>query len=376
MKNKIFFITFMLVWVSFIILNFIVPNKSFSEQENRYLSSFPKFSFKSLVDGKYTEDLNDYINDNFIARNFFLKLNSTLNIFLGKTENNGVYIGKNGFLFEKFEYNKEKEENLLKVANVINNFLSKIDVPAYFMLIPNSIYINSKFLPDNVNAADQKEIIDNFYNNLSDKITKINVTDSLIEKNNNDNNNENLYFKTDHHITSYGAYICYLDFCKEANLDLKNVSTLKTKLVSNDFLGTFDSKAQILNQEKDKIYVYENYYNTNVKVNYDGQIKYSIFNEEYLDKKDKYSYFLNGNNAKAVIKTELKNGKNLLVIKDSYAHIFAQFFCQNFEEIHFIDPRYYKLSISDYIKENNITDVLFLYNVSNIVEDINIRTIK
>ena len=77
MKNKIFFITFMLVWVSFIILNFIVPNKSFSEQENRYLSSFPKFSFKSLVDGKYTEDLNDYINDNFIARNFFLKLNSS-----------------------------------------------------------------------------------------------------------------------------------------------------------------------------------------------------------------------------------------------------------------------------------------------------------
>ena len=93
----------------------------------------------------------------------------------------------------------------------------------------------------------------------------------------------------------------------------------------------------------------------------------SIFNEEFLKKKDKYSYFLNGNNAKVVVKTKQKNGKRLLIIKDSYAHIMAQFFCQNYEEIHFIDNRYYHDSIEEYAKENQITETIFLYNVSTVI---------
>ena len=369
--KKIFFVTFLVLWVVLIVLNFIVPNKSFSEQENRYLSTFPEFNMKKLVNGEYTEDLNDYINDNFIFRNFFLKLNSTFNLSLGKTENNDVYIGKDGFLFEKFEYKEEEKNNLEKVINVLNNFSENVDVPIYFMLIPNSIYINKEKLPDNLNIYNQSEIIEEFYSKLNNKIKKVNVVNTLIN-----NKDKYLYFRTDHHLTSDGAYISYLDFCKTANIIPEKLENFTKETVSNDFLGTFDSKAQVLNQKKDKIVVYKNDINTNVKGKYDGQIYNSIFNEDYLKTKDKYSYFLNGNNAKVVIKTNKNNGKNLLVIKDSYAHIFAQFFCQNYQEVHFIDPRYYKLSISNYIKENKITDVLFLYNVSNIVTDSNIRIIK
>ena len=73
--------------------------------------------------------------------------------------------------------------------------------------------------------------------------------------------------------------------------------------------------------------------------------------------------------------TNNSNGKRLLVIKDSYAHIFAQFLCQDYEKIHLIDPRYYKLSMLDYIKQNDITETLFLYNVSNIIDDIGLRGI-
>ena len=369
--KKIFFITFIVIWTTLILLNFIIPNKSFSEQENRFLKTFPKFEMKKLVDGKYTEDLNDYINDNFIFRNLFVKLNSVFNLSLGKTENNDVYIGKDGFLFEKFEYKEEEKDNLEKVENAINNFTNNVNVPIYFMLIPNSIYINREKLPNNVDIYNQKEIIDEFYNKLNNKIKKIDVTEDL------EKNKENyLYFKTDHHITSDGAYISYLNFCKVANLVMPKIEEFTKEVVSEDFLGTFDSKAQIPNQKRDEIVVYKNDLNTKVEGNYDGAQYNSIFNEDYLDKKDKYSYFLNGNNAKVIIKTNVKNEKKILVVKDSYGHIFAQFFCQNFEEVHFIDPRYYRLSILDYIKENNITDVIFLYNVSNLVTDNNIRIIK
>lgn len=370
MKNKIFFSIFMLIWVVLIMLNFIIPKQNFSEQENRYLAQIPSFSFKDLVNGKYAENLDTYINDNFVFRNFFLKLNSLIQISTGKTENNGVYIGKSGYLFEKFEYKKEEEKNIKKASEIINKFASKTNIPTYFLLIPNSIYINQNKLPNNVEVYNQEDIINSIYN-ICENTINIPTTNTLLK-----NKNLDLYFKTDHHMTSLGSYFVYQEFCKKANIEKIPLENFKKEVVSNNFLGTFDSKAQVFNQEPDKIIVYKNYINENLEATYDGKTYNSIFNEDYLSKKDKYSYFLNGNNAKVILKTKITNNKKLLVIKDSYAHILAQFLCQNYEEIHFIDPRYYNLPLSDYITENNITETLFLYNVSNLINDTGIRLVR
>lgn len=363
-ENKSFFIIFMTVWILLVVLNFIIPTKSFSEQENRYMAKFPKFTFENLVSGKYSEELNDYINDHFVFRNAWLKTKSFTELALGKKENNGVYIGKNGFLFEKFEFGEEELKNVKSTLKSMNNLTNKIDIPIYFALVPNSIYINSDKLPDNVEVDNQEEIIDKIYENTQNTIN-IDTVDILKE------NKENyIYFKTDHHFTSDGAYLVYLKFCEKANISPVTLENYERKCISEEFLGTFDSKAQIPNQEKDKIYVYMNDNNRTVKsAIYDNKETNKIYNEEYLSKKDKYSYFLNGNNSKVAIKTNIQNGKKLLLIKDSYSHIMAQFLCQNFEELHFIDPRYYAGNLNDYIEENNITDILFLYNVSTFVED-------
>ena len=363
-ENKSFFIIFMTVWILLVVLNFIIPTKSFSEQENRYMAKFPKFTFENLVSGKYSEELNDYINDYFVFRNAWLKTKSFTKLALGKKENNGVYIGKNGFLFEKFEFGEEELKNVKSTLKSMNNLTNKIDIPIYFALVPNSIYINSDKLPDNVEVDNQEEIIDKIYENTQNTIN-IDTVDILKE------NKENyIYFKTDHHFTSDGAYLVYLKFCEKANISPVSLENYERKCISEEFLGTFDSKAQIPNQEKDKIYVYMNDNNRTVKsAIYDNKETNKIYNEEYLSKKDKYSYFLNGNNSKVAIKTNIQNGKKLLLIKDSYSHIMAQFLCQNFEELHFIDPRYYTGNLNDYIEENNITDILFLYNVSTFVED-------
>ena len=100
MKNKIFFAIFMTIWVVIVIINFIWPKQVFSEEENRMLASMPRFSFESFVSGKYLNGVNDYINDHFAFRNIYLKLNSLWEVnVLGKKENNGIYIGKEGYLF-------------------------------------------------------------------------------------------------------------------------------------------------------------------------------------------------------------------------------------------------------------------------------------
>ena len=371
MKSKIFFLIFMLVWLILIILNFLVPSEAFSEQENRYLAEVPKFRFDDLVSGKYSEELDTYINDHFVFRNFWLKLNSFIQLSIGKTENNGVYIGKDGYLFEKFEYKEKEKENLKIAANAINNFALETEIPTYFLLAPNSIYINQDKLPDNVEISNQKDIINEVYSNCPN--VKTIDTIHRLEEN---KNTTQLYFKTDHHMTSEGAYLLYQAYCEAANIIPVELSEFSKETVATDFLGTFDSKAQVARQEPDEITVYKNQINTNVLGDYDGEIYNSIFNSDYLAKKDKYSYFLNGNHAKVVIKTQVNNGKKLLVIKDSYSHILAQFLCQNYEEIHFLDPRYYHLSLSEYCRENEIDETLFLYNLSNLVSDIGIRSVK
>ncbi len=370
LENIIFFFMFIITWLAIIFINFIMPKKTFSEQENRMLAKIPTFSIEKLVNGEYAEKLDNYINDHFVFRDKWLKIKSFMEVATGKQENNGVYIGKDGYLFEKFEFTNDDKENLKKAANAINNFVNEIKIPTYFMLIPNSIYINKEYLPENVEVYPQNEIIEEMY-----KLCNTNNIDvvKILE----DNKDQYLYYKTDHHTTSLGAYLIYVKYCEALNISPIELKELQKEIVSEEFLGTFDSKAQIYNQEKDTIFIYKNDNNTNLKnVIYDKETTKSIYNSEYLNSKDKYAYFLNGNNAKVVIKTNINNGKKLLVIKDSYAHNIAQFLCQNYEEVHFIDPRYYKESISKYVEENNITETLFLYNVSNIKNDVHIRTIR
>ncbi len=375
MKNKIFFAIFMTVWIIIIVINFIYPKQTFSQQENRMLAVIPRFTFESFVNGDYLNGVNDYINDHFAFRNIFLKLNSWWEIdVMGKKENNGIYIGKDGYLFEKFEFGEKEKENVNRNIKAISNFAQKMkesDIPTYFILVPNSIYINSDKLPDNVEVANQKEIINNIYENIKDT-NNINVTTALETG----NKITQLYFKTDHHMNSNGAYIVYNEFCKYANLQVVPLQEFTKVTLANDFLGTFDSKAQIINQEADELFAYENEMNTNIKeAIYDRETTNSIFNETYLEGKDKYSYFLNGNNSRVIIKTNIDNNKKLLVIKDSYAHIMSQFLCQNYSEVHFLDPRYTNFDYTKYVQENGITDVLFLYNVSNFLSDINLGKI-
>ena len=359
-KNKYFFIIFISFWTVLIILNFIIPSNEFSQSENRMLSKMPKFKINELANGKYVTKLNDYINDNFIFRDLWLKVKASEEIFLGKTENNNVYIGKDGYLFEKIEYTNKSEEKINELINRINYFYENTTIPTYFLLVPNSIYINQEKLPKFAKTIDQEKLINDIYSKIPN-IKVVNVVNTLKQ-----NKDKYIFFKTDHHITSEGAYLIYLEFCKIANI-IPVTEYIKEE-VTDEFLGSFDSKAQIFNQEKDKIEVYKNENNSEgITAYYDKETTKSIFNEKFLEGKDKYSYFLNGNNAKVVIKTKQKNGKKLLIVKDSYAHIMAQFLCQNYEELHFIDPRYYNGSIEEYAKQNKITETVFLYNVSNIV---------
>ena len=238
------------------------------------------------------------------------------------------------------------------------------------MLVPTSSSVYQEKLPDFAITIKQQEDIQKLYHNMHYAKT-IDVTQAI-----NEAKEFYLYFKTDHHMTSLGAYLLYTSFCEAKGTNPTPLTAFTEKVVSTSFLGTFDSKARVPGQVPDVITIYENEKNTNLKeVQYDTQTTQSIYNEAYLQQKDKYSFFLNGNNSKVVVRTYVQNGEKLLVIKDSYAHNTVQFLCQDYEEIHLIDPTYYHGSLSEYVKQQGITEILVLYNYSNLLTDIGIRGI-
>ena len=108
-----------------------------------------------------------------------------------------------------------------------------------------------------------------------------------------------------------------------------------------------------------------------------GEVYNSIYDFSKINSRDKYSMFIRGNNALTIINNKnLKNGKKILVIKDSFANSLVPFLTQNFEEVHIIDLRSFNIKISNYMEENDFDNILVLYNFINLSTDSDIIKIK
>ncbi|MBW9154435.1 DHHW family protein [Clostridium estertheticum] len=374
--NNIYIKSLTLMFLFFIfsvmILNIIVPDKKFSSQENRNLKSKPKLSVDNLLYNKFTSKYEKYIADQFILRNFWINVKSRSEIFAGKKENNDVYLGKNKYLIAKFK--KPGKEAFDEKVKAINDFSTENKkVNKYIMLVPNKIKVLEDKLPEFAPVENQLEYINKFYSGLDKSIKTINVFDSL-----NKNKNKYIYYKTDHHWTTQGAYYAYLEFCKSSGLTLKDANYYNIKKVSNEFYGTLYSKAGVTNVDSDTINVYLPKKHEDLLVNYVEEKKKSssLYNSSNLNTKDKYSTFLGGNHPIIKISTMSDSSKKLLVIKDSYANCFIPFLTSHFSDIIVVDLRYYSDNINTLIKDYKITDVLMLYNANTFFEDESILNIS
>ena len=347
--------------VIMLILTIVLPKKEFSENENRYLKTFPIFKIEKILNGKYMTLMTDYIADHFPFRENLLSFKTNTLKLVGVKRQNNVYYADDDYLIEEYS----KPVNNEKIINIVNRFINNNPNIKYdFMLVPTSTYILKDKLPKYNLNYDESKTIDYFKNKFLGNF--IDVTDILLN-----HKEEDIYYRTDHHWTTKGAYYGYLKFSMYNNIIPYNYNF---KEVSNSFYGTLYSKVIDNNIKPDTIYQAVD--NNKYLINYQGNETSSLYNEDYLNKKDKYSYFLNGNQSLITISNLNVTDNEILIIKDSYANSFIPLICRHFSKIHVIDPRYYKGTISNYIKENNINHVLFLYNVKTIDEDLGILSIN
>ena len=351
-------------------LNLVRPDVKFSEQENRELAQKPKFSVESLFSGDFMTKYESYVTDQFTLRDQWISLKAGCEIGLGKKDNKGVYLCKDGSLIEK--YKKPDQKLLDDNMSAVRGFAEKASVPVHFALIPGSAEIRKDMLPSHAPNYSQADVINYCYERSgADNIDIMSAMEP--------HKDEYIYYNTDHHWTSLGASYAAERILEGLGRPVPDFSKLSPDTVTDDFHGTVYSKSGFTWVEPDTIEIFKKQLNDTQVFNYfTGEAKEtSMYDRAYLDKKDKYSMFMGGITPQAVIKTGVEDAPSILIIRDSYTDSLVPFLQESFSEIHLLDLRYYKAlltdySIHDYIKDNNIDEAFVCYSVSNFGNDTNI----
>ena len=338
-------------------------NKTFSERENRVLTKAPVLTGSGLTSGKYMEQAESFISDQFFLRDGWITYKLEADKILGKKESNGIYLGSQGYLIEPVP--AVKEADLSRNLAAIREFaLRHSDLNTVMTVVPNAVCVCSHLLPAGARTTDQTEILRTIKDTLSGSVAFADVTEVLKA-----HNTEYIYYKSDHHWTSLGARYTFEELCPLLGISAESTS-FTDYTVTNQFSGTLSS-ASGASYVKDEIHIYVPDPSVSYIVEYVGESLKSatIYNSAALETNSKYDVFLGGNHPLIKIRTAVPNRKSLLVIKDSYANALIQFLLPYYGNIYIMDPRYYSDDVDKLISTGEITDVLILYNVNTFVED-------
>lgn len=368
-QEKLVGIIFILTLFLFLIINAIVPDREKSVQENRMLATKPKFRLSSLISGDYDEKFEAYMDDQFVGRDMWRKLKVTVDRIGGSRLENGVYIGTNGQLLEQIEV--ADENHLAANIKAIKSFSeSQSKIPVRMMLVPDAANVLNHSLPSLAKPEDQTQMFSMVRKDLGDSVEWIDVSTEL-----NKHKTEKIYYKTDHHWTTLGAFYAFQAAAPSLGIEGDLSGKYVSYAVSDSFNGMLASKSGVNLGEKEQIDIYvPTEEDTDLIVDYvdEGKRSTSLYDSSKLKEKDQYTVFLGGNSSLLDIRTVSTSTKRLLLVKDSFANSFIPFLTPYYREIVVVDPRYYSGTINDLMDSYRISEVLFLYSGNTFFKDNNI----
>lgn len=368
-QEKLVGIIFILTLFLFLIINVIVPDREKSVQENRMLATKPKFRLSSLISGDYDEKFEAYMDDQFVGRDMWRKLKVAVDRIGGSRLENGVYIGTNGQLLEQVEV--ADENHLAANIKAIKSFSeSQSKIPVRMMLVPDAANVLNHSLPALAKPEDQTQMFSMVRKDLGDSVEWIDVSTEL-----NKHKTEKIYYKTDHHWTTLGAFYAFQAAAPSLGIDGDLSGKYVSYTVSDSFNGMLASKSGVNLGEKEQIDIYvPTEEDTDLIVDYvdEGKRSTSLYDSSKLKEKDQYTVFLGGNSSLLDIRTVSTSTKRLLLVKDSFANSFIPFLTPYYREIVVVDPRYYSGTINDLMDSYRISEVLFLYSGNTFFKDNNI----
>lgn len=405
--NKIIDITtsvlFAVIIFAFAIAFVITPDADFSEEENRSLTTFPKFSWDALMDGSFSSKINEYFADQFPARNSLVGIKGVTETMFGKGENNGVLLGKDGQLavrlFTIYKSRLERvadmdyfvPETVAQSVDALNAWAKNAAVPVATILPPRTVDVAASAFsyPTEISDALQAQLA----GAIAPEANYIDLLPLMREKY---DAGESVYLRTDHHWTTYGAYIAYTEVMKSWGLEdqILPMDAFSVETVEN-FYGTTWSKAgyKFIAPETLEVWTAGNEDRFTTSCLSEKQVKgddgkpttvkeaYKTFpgwlDRSFLGQKDKYGAFLAGtHNEQTVFMDGGNTGRErLLIVKDSFAHTMVPFLAQHFDLV-IINLAAKVANITDYVEEYDCDRVLVVYNWANLIENNNMAAVK
>ena len=350
------------VWAAFLFLS----DKDFSATENRMLAQVPELSAESLFNGSYTKKLSDFFSDQFPLRNSLLSLNSSYELGLGKLESNGVMFAQNKNLIKRLEYAE---------LDILKSNLSGIDairvtakgygVDSVFFCAPRAADVLEHFCPTPFASGEKEWALTEQHNALS-------ATELLKAK---AESGEYVFYKTDHHWTTLGAYYAYRELGNALGYTPYRLSDFKPETVSESFFGTSYSSSLFPTATPDKI--------TAMRYDDDSEIMVSdlstgkilpLYDTSALAGSSQYDFFLGGN--KAHLRIESGGKPRLIVIKDSFANSLIPFLTRHYD-IDLIDPRYLRQPLEDILvplyRQKEKPTLLLLFGIDTLTGDTGLK---
>ena len=336
---------------------------SYSEKEKRYLAPAPKFKLSSVLSGEFAEDAESYAADHMPMRDFFVGLNAYAEKLIGMQTGKEIIEGESGRLYERPD--TWNGDNVSKNVEALNAFASFLDKDVDLMLVPSAGYIMRDDMPRFCDTYRDKEYIDRIYSMTGDRVNCIDLTGTF----ENSSDRDSLYYRTDHHWTSYGAYTAasvYGDVSAKDVYDIERVP---------GFFGTTYSRSALWNTPSETVELWRCGRKFTVENEDSEGMNEGLFYTGRLSETDKYPVFLDGNHSLVRIHNAEAEGR-LLVIRDSFGNCLGGFLAENYEETVLVDLRYYREDVARLARDGNFDRILVVYDAGNFMDDLNFAKIE
>ena len=389
--HRIIAIIFILAVLGLSVWHFVTPDRAYSAGEKRALEQFPELSLNSVASGRFMERAEDYLADQFPLRTQAMSLKTGTQLLLGKRESQGVYYCGDDRLMERF--GGMDPENYQETVTALLDFVSRHEGPEYyFLMVPNAVWRYPELLPGDAETEDQNIFLDRFFEEIGEAMTPVDIRSEFstyVPK-------ADLYYRTDHHWTTDGAYLAAKRVFSEIQARdtvtaeegsawnyklplLGEMPAFTRRIVKNDFAGSLVAESGFPVRTADWISIYlpEEEGKVLYTVNYgEGQgISASCYDASKLETDNPYEIFFGGNHPLIEIETSLASTRSILIVKDSYANAFIPFLIPEYRHLTIVDPRYYYDNIDFLMASGAFQEVLFLYNVNTFSEDTSLKTV-
>ena len=383
--------------VIYAIADSTVNDRKESELENRTLAQKPTLTVSNLLateeNKKFSYLYEQYINDQFLGRDGWISLKSRAESLLLKVENNGVVYGDEGTMYQKFFTLQNAATSGLQIEaniNALSTFAARHPGLAKVMIVPSADTILTRLLPAGAPFVEEGPWMEQIADALGENADLLDLTDTFSA-----HADEYLFYRTDHHWTTLGAYYGYLDYAAAVGKTPLSLDGLTAEVVE-DFFGTLYSKSKQYNAVADQLTYYpgldaemtilqlvdpetrqavEDAYAAGSMSEADYQKladrTVNLYETDKLAVRDKYAMFLYGNNGFCRIAGS-GEGK-LMIIKDSDANSLIPFLLNNYAQIDVVDLRYLRdATVDELIEREGYDDLLVLYNFQSFSSDTNL----